>query len=534
MLTRWFDSMSTRINRSFRSTIGRRPTRRSQALSGMAHSIEACEVRSFPSATATSLVAGHLSIEATTHSSAADSPIMTSSANRGIINPLPPGNSTYALAPVQSVGLIETPSNTPGWVHVGSGTLIDSRFVLTAAHVVVSSENGGIARSATFDLNGVRYQVARIYVHPNYDQSPNPSGIPRNDDIAIVELTTDVTRTQPTQILRSTPYIGEQLLLVGFGETGRTGDPQTTENSSRLAAFASIDGSVSSTTFSRSVNSYWVGGTGPGDSGGGQFVQRNNQWFVAGVTRSGTDPATAYGASNVATRVDAYAGWIESIVNPPFNAFANNGVLYINGSRQADVVELRGAGFVEVLYQGRSIGVFHGISRVEYRAGDGNDTLLVNAGFNTPLFTDHGPGRNLDFRNVTGKYLASNGLLYVQELNGNLWQTANGVRQLLDYNVRKFVVTNSGVVYTQSNKGNLWVFPRSLPGEYFKLDYNVKAFEVTRNGVYTLSNAGNLWHFPNSRPNEYSRIETNVRALFRDADVFVYAHLSNGTLRRLA
>ncbi len=239
----------------------------------------------------------------------ADQVVMASSAttvttvgHQKIINPLPTNNPIYATLAVQSVGMVTTAHG------IGSGTLIDPNHVLTAAHLVVDPSTGSIFRP-TFSLNGTVYQARRVFVHPGYAQA-------EQNDLAIIELVTPDTHDTPTPIARFQPISNESVLLVGYGQTGTTGQlmPSDNPNHIRLAALTKLDGGISGTTISWTVDSQFEGGNAHGDSGGGNFILRNNRWYVAGVTRDGTDPATQVGAFNESTRVDAYTDWIDSIV----------------------------------------------------------------------------------------------------------------------------------------------------------------------------------------------------------------------------
>ena len=303
---------------------------------------------------------------------------------RGIVNPLPTDNNIYNSTAVRSVGLAQI----PGWR--GSGTLIGSRYVLTAAHVVLDPFVPQAPQPVTFAINGAIYIGTRNFIHPNYDRTPVPPGATpavRPNDIAIVELDRDVTTATPVSIARFVPRIGDNLLLVGFGNTGRTGDSGTTPNIDRLAAFTPLDDAVNPTTIHWRTNSTSEGNTAGGDSGGGNFIQRNGQWFVAGVTSGGT-PSTQVGARSVSTRVDAYVPWIDSIVNQGFTlpVGMSGDTLFIRGGDGRDVINLNGRdGNVTVSAPGFRSESFAGVRRVRFDGNDGNDELNVAAGFNIAI-----------------------------------------------------------------------------------------------------------------------------------------------------
>ena len=109
------------------------------------------------------------------------------------------------------------------------GSLIGSRWVLTAAHCVDFLESAddvvvAVNRTNLDSTEGVRVAVREIYIHPDYLDSPTAT-----PDVALLQLAKPVRGVEPIQLADAGDDIyeapGTMLTVIGWGNTSTTGHP---------------------------------------------------------------------------------------------------------------------------------------------------------------------------------------------------------------------------------------------------------------------------------------------------------------------
>ena len=184
-----------------------------------------------------------------------------------------------------------------------SGTLIGSRYVLTAAHCAIGVGN----TQGRFQVGGKTYSTSQVYVHPNYNDRTLAN------DIAIYELNEDVTNVDAIDIFRGTPTVGSELTIVGFGAGGNGNSGHNGDYGTKRVGTTDID-YVENRIIAWDFDDNSESNTAPGDSGGPAFLQIAGEYQLAGVTSGGTRQDAGIGDYSYDTRVDAFQNWIDDIV----------------------------------------------------------------------------------------------------------------------------------------------------------------------------------------------------------------------------
>ncbi|MCB8822261.1 autotransporter domain-containing protein, partial [Microvirga rosea] len=238
-----------------------------------------------------------------------------------------------------------------------TGTLINSRTVLTASHCLISDATDQIFTSPAVSQFQVRFgsnaanpttddrALSGAYAHRGY-----PADAFGNNDIALLSLSTPVTGVSPVRLIAPgdpLPAIGSLVLISGYGASGTGSLPNVNDDGKRRIAYTNISGYFPTEPgLPRAVNAQFrdpssptqpdtfdlsgqgvpvpnlQGQPGPGDSGGPLFLVTENGLVQIGTVIGGGD---GYGAIDYWTPAQDYWGWIAQN-NPLRQTFANPGV----------------------------------------------------------------------------------------------------------------------------------------------------------------------------------------------------------------
>lgn len=194
--------------------------------------------------------------------------------------------------------------------------VIRPAWALSAAHVAAHLGPGDVIESA-----GVMRRITRVVLHPLWHSDAD---IPY--DIALIQFDEPFRSLTPAAVYTQRDEAGRVVTFVGRGRfgTGLTG-PTGEDRVPRAATnrVESAEATLLRFRFDAPDDDGVTdleGVSGPGDSGGGAFIERDGVTFVVGISSAQDARPTGrrqgrYGVIEIYPRVSAFAEWIAATVD---------------------------------------------------------------------------------------------------------------------------------------------------------------------------------------------------------------------------
>ena len=194
------------------------------------------------------------------------------------------------------------------------GTLIEPEWILTAAHTVFCLDKG-----QKILVGDEIVEIEARYSFPSYK-------LGEQNDIALIKLRTPVTSVQPAKLYRQEDELHQEIWFIGSGGTGTglTGEiVGYAENNGVLRKaqnkVVSVTASDLRFIFEKDTKGLELEGvSGNGDSGGPAFIQKNDEYYLLGVSSrvdSWFKDVGEYGVKELYTRVSTHQDWIDEVMN---------------------------------------------------------------------------------------------------------------------------------------------------------------------------------------------------------------------------
>lgn len=230
------------------------------------------------------------------------------------------------------------------------GTLIKTRWVLTAAHCVDSGAPAGIlyGQKNLAGSGGQFLGVSSVHIHPGWGTDGNAN------DIALLKLTSAPgnPETIPMATAAEDPAPGQPLEAAGWGSTGGTGAGPYPNDLYEAGLLAISNPTCAGAWGSGAIfGSNICASSAPsdtcfGDSGGPLVYDTVNGPRLVGVVSWGSSPCAQAGLPGVYARVSSFGAWINGITGKSIAEIApvNFGEAEIGGATVTRTIKIKGTG----------------------------------------------------------------------------------------------------------------------------------------------------------------------------------------------